>query len=191
MTGVQTCALPILEKLGLEVDPDGPSDPDEMPDDPFDKDGRKTSPTTAAPSDGVVASPAQTDRIGVETAVVAPDATPGHDEPIPPSVLQALDVLQSPNTSAPVPDPTNGSSAPPVAAPANTATESKAPISVVMRNWRRASGNKTSKDATIVEDKPAAPAVASASAPSGGLPGGVGGFMNNLRKASKKAKELD
>lgn len=94
-----------MQKLDLEVD-DTPDVGDDDRDPFTNGDGADAKPDAQAAAVGI-------DRIAVELAVVAPDATPFHNEPIPASVLAALTALQSDGQEQPV-----SSMAPPAPAPA-------------------------------------------------------------------------
>jgi len=187
-----------LEKLGLEVDANpapNADDDDGLPPDPF-KDGASEADAKQRDQSSQIGS----DRIEISTAVVAPDATPGHDEPIPQSVLQSLDVLAGKGVEAPVnmtpPPPVAPHVEPPPAPPAATVaaesvTEAKVapktvPITEFVNKFRKAykrtggmvsedkkSGNKPAE--TISEERKNTPETGKAVE--------VKNFMAKFRKA--------
>lgn len=175
-----------LSKLGLELDNDGLElgDEDETPKDPFDEnpesnggmDGsRETRPDTSV----------ATDRIGAELAIVAPDATPNHESPIPQSVLQALDVLNGKEPekpvapTAPVAAVSSPEQAPKPVEPSPVAAVEH--ITSVMENYRRSRKNTTVPRSGGGESTPI-----TENANVTGDANQIGSFMNKFRKAVKR-----
>lgn len=160
-----------LEMLKLDINPDENKEEEA---DPFGNPGGGST---------VTAAPVGIDRLGTELAIVAPDATPGHDEPIPASVLMALDVLQSGDEPQPVtPSAVAQRSAAPPALPQVTSGPQES-VRKYHPEFAAALGETRQTSVPLRGNNPAptGPVLAEGEVP-------IGAVMGNWRKAFKKTQ---